>query len=415
MQQNLGAMIEVQAASGDRSQGKHATRPRKRASAQTTVTDILDFERSKWIRRDFENESDSCRDAFPGGSCFIAHGTLTVCATNRTIAELVVARYRSAQSLNREAEAIAATGLRLTRSQLAKWSTRAANLLAPVADAIRTVGLECPVIAVANRSVGIDEGMRLWIYFASGHGDGPTGQRPIAWFRVTPDRYGGYASQELGDFDGFLMAPFAGGYDAVVRNGRVVAAACWGHIRLMARAVDPFGSRPAFAEIVRAADRLSAIEAELTGTNIAERVRLRRERATPVLQELQDALRQAERSAEPESDVARFARELQAQWSSLTAFLHDGRLELENKTTRVMLDRLASRHHWVSRRLNGSQLCMANIATIIETCSLNGVDPKDYLAWILESPPAADARGYTERLMPWHFVLASSANRPLPT
>lgn len=375
---------------------------------QSAITDILDFERSSWTRRSPGQEDDNCGGVSPDRICFLAPGAATICATGRAIAELMVARYRDVQSLDHQAEAIAATGLRLTRTELAKWAIRAADMLAPTAEAIRAVGLESPVIAAANRSVGLNERMRLWAYCTDGRGDRAAGHRRAAWFRVTPDRHGGYAAQELAGFQGVLLASFADGYDAVLRSGTVVAAACWGQIRLMARAIDPYATQAACAEVPHAANRLVAIEADLADASLAARVRLRRERATPILQELESALRQAERDAVPGSDVARFAAELRAQWPALTAFLHDGRLELENKSARIMLDRLANRDHWVPRRFNGLHLCVANMATIIETCSLNGVDPRDYIAWILGFSAAADPQVCRDRLMPWDFALAAS-------
>ena len=108
---------------------------------QSAITDILDFERSSWTRRSPGQEDDNCGGVSPDRICFLAPGAATICATGRAIAELMVARYRDAQSLDHQAEAIAATGLRLTRTELAKWAIRAADMLAPTAEAIRAVGL----------------------------------------------------------------------------------------------------------------------------------------------------------------------------------------------------------------------------------------------------------------------------------
>ena len=99
-------------------------------------------------------------------------------------------------------------------------------------------------------------------------------------------------------------------------------------------------------------------------------------------------------------------------WNGLTVFLDDGRVEMdsnavENLIRPVILQRKNS-------LFAGHDVGAANwacVASLIETCKINGVDPFAYLVGTLEAITAGHPKSRIDDLTPWAFEGASTSQR----
>src|SRR4029453_15988863 len=84
------------------------------------------------------------------------------------------------------------------------------------------------------------------------------------------------------------------------------------------------------------------------------------------------------------SKLAEAIRYAISRWTGLCRFLDDGRIEIDNNVVERSIRLLAhSRKNALLAGSDGGAKHWATIASLIETCKLNGVEPLGYLADVL--------------------------------
>ena len=93
------------------------------------------------------------------------------------------------------------------------------------------------------------------------------------------------------------------------------------------------------------------------------------------------------------------------QWTKLTAFLLDGRLELSNNADeRAVKPFVIGRKNWLFANTPRGAKASAIIYSLVETAKANGVNPYEYLQEVLTRLPALETRRLEEELdalLPW--------------
>jgi transposase len=94
-------------------------------------------------------------------------------------------------------------------------------------------------------------------------------------------------------------------------------------------------------------------------------------------------------------------------WDGLVGFLDDGRIELDtNAVERAMRPIGLSRKNALFAGHDEGAVNWACIASLIETCKLNGVDPQTYLADVLTKLVNLWPAARLDELMPWAWARA---------
>lgn len=97
------------------------------------------------------------------------------------------------------------------------------------------------------------------------------------------------------------------------------------------------------------------------------------------------------------------------QWDKLTAFLLDGRLEIDNnRSERSIKPFVIGRKNWLFANTPRGAKASAAIYSVIETAKENGLNPFKYLMYLFEQLPQLTDPGDTDaldRLMPWSASL----------
>ncbi len=89
------------------------------------------------------------------------------------------------------------------------------------------------------------------------------------------------------------------------------------------------------------------------------------------------------------------------RWPSFTRFLDDGRICLSNNAAERALRCVAvGRRNWTFAGSDEGGRRAAAVYSLIETCKLNDVDPRAWLADVLAKLPDHPARRVGE-MMPW--------------
>jgi Uncharacterized protein conserved in bacteria len=90
------------------------------------------------------------------------------------------------------------------------------------------------------------------------------------------------------------------------------------------------------------------------------------------------------------------------QWEKLTAFLEDGRLEIDNnRSERSIKPFVIGRKNWLFANTPRGAKASATIYSVIETAKENGLLPFQYLKYLFEHLPQLSDQQNPEALEPY--------------
>lgn len=159
-------------------------------------------------------------------------------------------------------------------------------------------------------------------------------------------------------------------------------------------------------EAVRRIDALFAIEREINGASHEQRLAVREARSRPLVADLERWMRENHRKLSPKVEMAKAFDYMLRRWGSFTRFLDDGRICLSNNAAERAIRGIAvGRRNWTFAGSDTGGHRAAALYTLIETCRLNDVNPRAWLADILTRLPSHPARRIDE-LLPWNWKAA---------
>lgn len=104
------------------------------------------------------------------------------------------------------------------------------------------------------------------------------------------------------------------------------------------------------------------------------------------------------------SNLAEAIRYALSRWAGLSLFLDDGRVEIDSNTVERAIRPLAlNRKNALFAGSDGGGEHWAVIASLIETCRLNGVDPQTYLADVMTRIVEWHPQRRPDELLPWPY------------
>lgn len=309
---------------------------------------------------------------------------------------VLVSKYQDHLPLYRLERIFERHGLSISRSTLSDWVGAMANLLQPIAQAMKRNLLKAPVLQADETPIQVREpGLKkmtrrsyLWSYgipegevvydFTTGRGsDGP---------RVFLEGY-----------EGYLQTDAYAGYNVVFETGRVVRIACWAHTRR--KFYDARAESPPFAELILAAiQKLYRIEREakenaITGESLVE---LRRSEALPVLERIHEILLLHRERFLPKSGLGEAITYALSQWAALLRYVEVAAADIDNNAAERSMRRVVlGRKNWLFLGHPDAGPRAAVILSIVETCRRLEIDPfkylKDVIAEMAKDPSRAEA------------------------
>jgi transposase len=325
------------------------------------------------------------------------------------LAHVLVSKYADHLPLYRQSQIYAREGLELDRSTLADWVGGASELLEPLIAALGRYVLSAPKIHGDDTPVpvlcpgrGTTRQGRLWTYVRD---DRPAGSNepPAVLFRYSPDRKGERPQAHLASFTGVLQADAYAGFDRLYGE-RIQEAACWAHVRRKFYDLHVAHASPIAAEALGRIGRLYGIEAELRGKPADERRSVRQARAGPELEALHAWLHATLMTLSKKGELAGAIRYALSNWTALTRYRDDGRLEIDNNAAERALRAVAlGRKNWLFAGSDDGGERAAAIYTLLGTAKLNDLDPEGYLRYVLERI-ADHPINRIQELLPWNVA-----------
>lgn len=195
----------------------------------------------------------------------------------------------------------------------------------------------------------------------------------------------------------------------------VTLVGCWAHARrkfdeaLKALPPSQEKTETAAQQGLKFCNQLFAIERELKEVSAEARYTIRQERSLPVLNAYLAWLRQQRSRTLPKSKLGEAIGYSLNQWDKLSAFLEDGRLEIDNnRSERAIKPFVIRRKNWLFANTRRGAKASSTIYSIIETAKENGLNPFKYLMYLFEQlPQLSDPKDpeALDKLLPWSTLL----------
>jgi hypothetical protein len=293
---------------------------------------------------------------------------------------------------------LARFGVNLSRSTLCDWLAQSAARLRPLWELLRARVLESRVVQTDDTPVRVQTQAgaaahqgRLWVQV----GDA---EHLALVYLYSPNREGQWPQAFLADYAGFVQGDAYAGYDALFATGAAVEVACWAHARrkfFEAQKTDPERALYALG-VIR---QLYAVEKEATDEAWRQelsrpefealRLRLRREKAVPLLRSCGEWLEKQAAAVLPKSPLAEAVGYARNQWAALQVYATVGFLEIDNNAAERALRPVAiGRRNYLFFGSDVGGETAAVLYTFTQTCQALGVEPWRYLRDVLEQLPS---------------------------
>ena len=336
--------------------------------------------------------------------------------TEATVAQVLVSKYADHLPLYRQAQIYARQGINLDRSTLADWVGRAAFLLQPIHDRLLASLRASPkLFADETTAPVLDPGRgrtktgQLWAYARDDRPWGGTDPPGVAYV-YAPDRKAKQPMTHLAGFNGTLQVDGYSGYRAFAERNDVQLAFCWSHVRRPFYELAAAGPAPIAREALQRIAGLYAIEKDICGLSAEERRAVRQERSRPIIEDLEPWLRAKLALISQKTKLAQAIRYALSRWNGLTRFLDDGRIEIDSNVVERSIRPIAlNRKNALFAGSDGGGEHWAVIASLVETCKLNTVDPLVYLRDVITKIVNGHPNSRIDELLPWAYA----AERPL--
>ncbi len=340
--------------------------------------------------------------------------------TEQLVADVVVRKYADHCPLYRQAQILERQGIEIDRATLAFWVGYASAELKPLWQRIRETLLGSSHLFVdETRAPVLDPGRgrtKTGYFWTLARDDRPWGGKdpPAVLYCYAPGRGAEHAVALLQGFAGVLQtdgyAAYQGLTSAKREGGAVTLAHCWAHVRRKFYDIAQGSPSPLAAEALKRIAVLYQIETEIRGQNAEVRRAIRQDRAKPVIEALKAWLMERLAEVSGKSVIAGAIRYALGLWEGLVRFLEDGRIEIDSNTVeRSMRPVALNRKNALFAGSDEGGANWALLASLIETCKLNAVNPQAWLTDVLIKLVNNWPNNRLDELMPWAWNAAKPA------
>jgi hypothetical protein len=252
----------------------------------------------------------------------------------------------------------------------------------------------------------------LWALARDERGWGGADPPGVVYF-YGDGRSGDFAAEFLEGFTGTLQVDGYAGYKQLTREGRsggpIVLANCWAHARRKLKEIFDASGSPIAGEGLKQIAELYRIESDIRGLGPEQRLAMRQQLSAPLVAAFGVWLKEKRSRISGKSRLGEKLAYIANHWDGLQVFLGDGRVEMDSNPVenRIRPIALGRKNHLFCGHDEGGR-SWACIASLIETCKINSIDPLAYLTATLTAIANGHPRSRLDELLPGPFSRASS-------
>ena len=176
------------------------------------------------------------------------------------------------------------------------------------------------------------------------------------------------------------------------------------HARRKLHDVTQSGAAPIAQEGLAQIQALYRIEKDLRGQPADQRRAARQEHAKSIIDDFERWLAQSRARVSAKSPTGEALKYIAKYWEGLCRFLEDGRIELDsNAVERTIRPIALNRKNALLAGHDAGAQNWAMIASLIESCKLNAVDPHAWLVATLTAIAGGHKQSDIDALLPWNY------------
>jgi len=323
-----------------------------------------------------------------------------------------VARYADHLPLYRQAQILARQGIEIDRAILADWLGTAAREVVPVVRRMHELLQTSPRLFADETTMPVLDPGRgqtkkgyAWAIVRDGRPWGST-DPPGVVFHYAAGRGARHPEALLADYQGILQCDGYGAYKTLAAASEgVTLAFCWSHMRREFFDLAEGKTAPIAEETLQRIAALYAIEAEIRGKTPEIRLAVRQARSRPLVEALSAWLEAQLARLPGGSPTGKAIRYALNHREGLCRFLGDGRIDLDNNAAeRAIRPLCPSRKNSLFASGDDGGARWASVASLVETCEMNGVDPQRYFTDLLTRLVNGWPNERIDELMPWRWA-----------
>lgn len=303
------------------------------------------------------------------------------------LAQIAVSRDCDHIPFHRQSAIYKRSGVKLSRSTLSDFYAQTARILQPLFDLSRQVLLKSHVISTDDTPVKVIDRSktrnmklgRVWVYF----GDET---HPVTLFDYTHSRGRDGPMTFLSGFKGRLQGDCFSGNLAICAAIDTILVACNAHARRYFIKSLPNNKQGA-GDALSVFQQLYEIErtAKDLGLTQEKTQTMREQEAMPILKQFHDWLQLEQLSAQPKSAYGKAIFYCLNNWTSLTEYVKDGRLSIDNNHCEREMKYIAmGRKAWLFFGSDEGGKNHAIILSMVATCRRHGIEPWAYLTDVIQ-------------------------------
>jgi transposase len=329
------------------------------------------------------------------------------------LAHVLVSKYFDHLPLYRLEGILGRLGWDVSRSTLCDQMTACAGVLAPLYKRMCQRVRESFAVHTDDTPIPLLNPRRTahaWVYV----GDQ---MHPYTVFDLTDGRRQEFPALFLAGYPGFVQADGYAGYNPLYAAG-ATHVGCWAHVRrnyFEAKESDPARAHEALARI----RGLYAVEAVAKEQNRigADLAAYRQEHSRPLLRSFADWLAEEVPRALPKSKIGEALIYNANQWPTLTRYVEDGRLTIDNAPAEQAIRPLAvGRRNWLHIAGDGGLASAAVLLSIAASAKRHQVNPWIYVKDLLTQLPARTPDADLSHVLPdvWRQSVNQCASASVP-
>lgn len=333
-------------------------------------------------------------------------------ATPELVTQTIIAKYCDHLPLYRQEKIWNRLDIELPRSSLCGWILKTSELCEPLVKLLQKNIITYDLAQADETTVQVmDEKDRantsksyMWCY------RGGEKNNLCIVYDYQETRGGYHAEQFLAGFKGFLQSDAYAGYNFTdKKNSQIISVGCHAHARRPFAELVKIAQAPGLAhQAITFYRKLYAIEDDARKNNLSSEARfeLRKKHSIPILSAFKTWLDHHLTKTSEHGKIGKAIRYCLSNWTELTHFLKDGRIEIDNNFIENAIRPFAlGRKNWMFMGSPAGAKAGAIFYSLIETCKANNIEPYKYFCAMLHKIRLCATDEDYQKLLPQNIQL----------
>ena len=296
-------------------------------------------------------------------------------------AHVVTSKCGDSLPLCRQAKQLSRSGVPICRSTLGDLFHRSADLLSPLHQRIMEIIRNATYVrADETPQPVIDKDKCRRGYMWNFNTD------ELVAYMFSPSRSGEIPANVLEESQGFLQTDAYSGYNRVTAPARRKRVGCWAHARrkfFLAKEHAPEQVQHALNTILELYEvEYQAAEEDILGTD--RHLAMRKTRSKRIVEKFHSWLKEQQSIFPPRSKMGEAIGYALKNKKSLTRFLNDANLQLDNNMSERLLRLIAlGRKNFLFVGNDNAGQNLAILQSLVSSCQLNDINPQEYVTDVL--------------------------------